>query len=298
MNKDIYINKIYYDIATYLKVKKVNDYADAYLEINEYFSNLSRTDIETIKNELPKEFTNKEELTEEQIKELIVIINNKSKEYKEFIKNYTILLQQNLDKEMESRNFSGTYPKYYLEKENELLILEFDEDIYLKEETLEVNRQGFLIKIKNYQEVMPDFDINNFSYMSLFISYLEEIQSGSIRTFMIKLPVRDYTKELTEANVIEDIKYLEIVDCVLENKKYLPKWYINNGKTKKMIYKELFLFVLLITAFIGSFVNTLLLNGNLTSLIIIWVITGIIDHFICKVIAEKKYNKYHNIDKK
>lgn len=298
MNKDIYINKIYYDIATYLKVKKVNDYGDAYLEINEYFSNLSRTDIETIKNELPKEFTNKEELTEEQIKELIVIINNKSKEYKEFIKNYTILLQQNLDKEMESRNFSGSYPKYYLKKENELLILEFDEDIYLKEETLEVNRQGFLIRIKNYQEVMPSFDINNFSYMSLFISYLEEIQNGNIRTFMIKLPVRDYTKELTEANVIEDIKYLEIVDCVLENKKYLPKWYINNGKTKKMIYKELFLFVLLITAFIGSFVNTLLLKGNLTSLIIIWVITGIIDHFICKVIAEKKYNKYHNIDKK
>ena len=298
MNKDIYINKIYYDLATYLKVKKVNDYGDAYLEINEYFSNLSRTDIETIKNELPKEFTNKEELTEEQIKELIVIINNKSKEYKEFIKNYTILLQQNLDKEMESRNFSGTYPKYYLEKENELLILEFDEDIYLKEETLEVNRQGFLIKIKNYQEVMPSFDINNFSYMSLFISYLEEIQNGNIRTFMIKLPVRDYTKELTDANVIEDIKYLEIVDCVLENKKYLPKWYINNGKTKKMIYKELFLFVLLITAFIGSFVNALLLKGNLGSLIIIWVITGIIDHFICKVIAEKKYNKYHNIDKK
>ena len=28
MNKDIYINKIYYDIATYLKVKKVNDYGD------------------------------------------------------------------------------------------------------------------------------------------------------------------------------------------------------------------------------------------------------------------------------
>ena len=44
---------------------------------------------------------------------------------------------------------------------------------------------------------------------------------------MIHLPQRNYLEELKEENLIEDIKYFEIIDCVLEGKKYLPKWYLN-----------------------------------------------------------------------
>ena len=294
-NLEIYINKAYSQLATYLKVKKTKSYSDALLEIKDYFNNLNRDDKEYLLSNLPSTAVSSLELTEGEIKELIQNILDKSNQYNSFFKEYTKTLKDALDKQMQNRGFSGTYPKYFLEKEEELLILEFDDDIYLKEENLNVTRQGLLIKVKNHQEVMPDFNIEKFSYMSLFFEYLDDIQNGKIKTFMIKLPERDYSKELTEENITEDIKYLEIVDCVLENKKYLPKWYINNAKTQQMIYKEIFLFTLIITALIGSFINMFLFSGNLGTLIAIWVVIGIIDHFICKKISEKKYNQYHNI---
>ena len=95
-------------------------------------------------------------------------------------------------------------------------------------------------------------------------------------------------------DIEDELRYLEIVDCILERRKNLPSWYLNINKSKKILYKEVFLFVLIILAFISSFVNTIFLNGNITTLIIIWVVCALVSHFISKLIAEYRYNKYHN----
>ena len=116
-NKEIYTNKIYSQLAGYLKVKKTKDYADAYLEINEFFKNINRTDLETVKSVMPLEFIENQNLEEDKIKELITTILNKSQEYHEFYKTYSSNLKESLDVELEKRGFKVQYKGVEIDKD-------------------------------------------------------------------------------------------------------------------------------------------------------------------------------------
>ena len=49
---DLYINKIYSQMCLYLKLKKVTNYQDAYIELIQFVSLLEREDIDFIKEHI------------------------------------------------------------------------------------------------------------------------------------------------------------------------------------------------------------------------------------------------------
>lgn len=301
----IYISKIYVQSEYYLKSNSLsllenydeNKSDDIFLSLKEYINLIERDDKEKINALLPKELTNQEtQVSQDRIKEILLEIINKINEYNSYINNYFSPLAIQINDKMNQLGFIGQFPKFYKELPNEILILEYDDDIYFTDDTLnniKAKRMAMIVRIKNPEEVLPNLDLNNFTYLDLVTKYASELQTGNIRSFMIHLPDLNYQSKLTIDEINNDIKYLEIVETILNKEKHLPKWYVNVNRSIKDFERTYMLYSLLPSIIIISIIGMMLFGNSSSALLICYVVGFILDFVLCKFFAKKSYYKYH-----
>lgn len=306
----IYISKIYLQSEYYLKSNSLsilndlddNKVEDIFATLKEYITLIERDDKEQIYALLPEELTSQNlEVTEEKIKEILNDIKNKIIAYDEYINNYFLKLSLAVNEKMLSLGFNGSFPKYYKIIDNEILFLEYDEDIYLnknleQEETVS-KRMAMIVRIKNFEEVLPNLNIDDFTYLDLVTKYAAELQSGNIRSFMIHLPDLNYQKEMNDEDVQNDLKYLEVVETILNKEKHLPKWYVYVNRSAKDFERTYMLYSLLPSIIVISIIGMMIFGSSSTALLMCYLVGFILDVVLCKYFGKKSYYKYHPKEK-
>ena len=197
---------------------------------------------------------------------------------------------------MNELGFNGSYPRYYRDRPDEILFLEYDEDLYFNKDKLITKRIAMLVKIKKTSEIYQDLDVERFSYLDLITKYVDKLQNGDIKSFMIHLPNLNYLGDITDDMISNDIKYLELVENVINGGNRLPKWYINVNKTKKDFEKTYMMYSLVPTLLIISVFGLIIFRNNSSMLLICYIVGFILNILFCKYFGNKSYQKYHNED--
>ncbi len=303
----LFISKIYMQCEYYLNcngkslieidslsTSNNGDILDIFEGIRDYISLIERPDKTTINELLPKELTNKEMVvTEERIFQIVKDVKDKICIYDSYITSHLEKLTKATDKELKGLGFAGTFPKYYKFLDEEILFLEYDEDIYLVNEKAVSKRIAMIVRIKKPEETIPNLDIENFSYLDLVTKYADNLQGGMIRSFMIHLPDLNYLDEITTALVENDLKYLEILEAVLNKSKKLPKWYINISKTAKDFERTYLIYSLVPVLLVVSIIGFIFFYKSSLGLMLCYLVGIVLNFSLCKYFGKRTYNKYH-----
>ena len=265
---------------------------DLYFQIKEFLTYVYRTDKTMYQDALSDVFKDEQVEDYNKIKEAFLEIKENGIQYIEYEKTLNLDLKTKLNEEFKNKGFNGTYPKYYLTKEENTLIVEYDEDIYYSNEELVSKRNAVIVKIPNNLMESLNIDINTFTHEDLVLKYNTELTERKIKAFLIRLPDLDYSRNLNEQELIRDLKYLEIIDSVLNGVKYLPKWYIEYNKSVKDFSKTYLMILLLIgVPTVIALTALLSFNGPLIAISIIGYF--LLSNYISKIFGLKKYNKIH-----
>ena len=265
---------------------------DLYFQIKEFLTYVYRTDKTMYQDALSDVFKDEQVEDYNKIKEAFLEIKENTTKYIEYEKTLNLDLKTKLNEEFANRGFNGTYPKYYLTKEENTLIVEYDEDIYYSNEELVSKRNAIIVKIPNSLIESLNININSFTHEDLVLKYNTELTERKIKAFLIHLPDLDYSKDLNEEELIRDLKYLEIIDSVLNGVKYLPKWYIEYNKSVKDFSKTyLMIFLLVGVPTVIALTALLSFKGPLIAISII--LYYLLSNYVAKIIGLKKYNKVH-----
>lgn len=302
----IYLSKIYFQADYYLKTNSLrlddeDKLEDIFISLKEYINLIERSDKGILNRLLPEELTTTElEVSYERIKEIITDIIDKINQYNEYTKSYFQNLIVKVDEKMNNLGFSGNFPKYYKNLSDEVLIVEYDDDIYFKndiDDEIISKRMAMIVRIKNPYETLPNLDINTFTYLDLVTKYAELLQTGNIRSFMIHLPELNYQTPMTIDEVNDDLKYLEVVETILNKGKHLPKWYVNVNRSAKDFERTYMLYSLLPCIILISIIGMMIFGNSSTALLICYVIGFILNVVLCKYFGKKSYYKYHPKDR-
>ncbi len=303
----LFISKIYMQCEYYLNCNgksltaidnlsssNQGDMLDIFDGIRDYISLIERPDKLTISDLLPEELINKDMVvTERRIFEIIKDLKDKIVDYQNYIASHLEKFKKVLSQNLKALGFIGSFPKYYRIFDEEILFLEYDEDIYLINEKAISKRIAMIVRIKKPDETIPNLDIENFSYLDLVTKYADCLQGGLIRSFMIHLPDLNYLDEITDEIIENDLKYLEILESVLSKSKKLPKWYINISKTAKDFERTYLIYSLVPVLLIVSIIGFIFFYNSSLGLMICYLIGVVLNFTLCKYFGKKTYNKYH-----
>lgn len=305
--KDLYISKIYVQSEYYLNCHNLSiksltdedfDNSEKILNIfsclRDYFKSIERADKEQIENLFPIELIKQDMVAgEKQIKEIVKDIIQKCEDYQEYFQKRIATLANRINEEIHKLGFFGEFPKYYQIIDKDLLIVEYDDDIYLENDHARATRVAMVIKVKNYQETTPNLLINQFSYLDLLTKYIDKIESGNIRSFMIHLPSLSYDEEITSKMIDRDLNYLDVLNSILSKQNKLPKWYINVNKSKKDFERTYLMYTMVPVLIIVSIVNFTFFRKSSIGMILGYIIGFGLNIYLCKFLAKKAYEKYH-----
>lgn len=263
-----------------------------YFEIKEFLTYVYRLDKESYLEAMPNVF--KEEQVDDinRLKEAFTEINNNANIYINFEKELNKELKEKINKEFTSKNFIGSFPKYYLVQEENTLVVEYDDDIYYKDNELNVKRNAVIVKIPNELVGSLNIDLNTFTHEDLVLKYNTELNERKIKAFLVHLPDLDYSSELTDKEIERDLKYFDIINSVLNGDKYLPKWYIEYNRTSKDFSKMYFMLALLI-GLPTVLVLSILLNVKGLGIVLVILAYTVISYYITQIFGKKKYDKVH-----
>lgn len=301
----LFIGKIYVQSEYYLSSKGLNlndtetqdELNNVFLGLKDYIKLLDRPDKDDIYKLLPDELVSDEcELSSTRMQEIVETIKTNINEYNEFVTSKLINLENKISTRVSELGFNGSYPRYFRETPNEILFLEYDDDLYFNKDKLVTKRIAMLVKVKKTSEIYPDLDIEHFSYLDLITKYVDKLQNGDIKSFMIHLPNLNYLNDITDDMISNDIKYLELVENVINGGNRLPKWYINVNKTKKDFEKTYMMYSIVPTLLIISVFGLIIFRNNSSMLLICYIVGFILNVLFCKYFGNKSYHKYHNED--
>lgn len=301
----LFIGKIYVQSEYYLSSKGLNlndtetqdELNNVFLGLKDYIKLLDRPDKDDIYKLLPDELVSDEcELSSTRMQEIVETIKTNINEYNEFVTSKLINLENKISTRVSELGFNGSYPRYFRETPNEILFLEYDDDLYFNKDKLVTKRIAMLVKVKKTSEIYPDLDIEHFSYLDLITKYVDKLQNGDIKSFMIHLPNLNYLNDITDDMISNDIKYLELVENVINGGNRLPKWYINVNKTKKDFEKTYMMYSIVPTLLIISVFGLIIFRNNSSMLLICYIVGFILNVLFCKYFGNKSYYKYHNED--
>lgn len=304
--KNIYLGKIYKQVL-YLVKKTLNkaeiifndklsedELLDIWHQFSQSLGELDRKDKDCLLKSVPSILKNCDEVVDMlELRQAFQTVNKLIALFDNFYYKHLKPIIEVYDKEFSQREFQGSYPKYYKYLDGEMFFVEYDEDIYFENDELYASRIGIITKILKFDEEFLDCNVEKFTYLDLFFDYPEQAQKGLLRNFVIYLPEIILCTEVKETQIVDDLRYFEIVDSALTKQKNLPKWYLNIRRTVKDFRKLYFIISLMIVLLVLSIVNYFLFAGKFTSLIVMWLVGGVIDYFACDYFAKKTYNKNH-----
>lgn len=263
---------------------------DLYFQVKEFLMYVHRSDKTMYQEQLPVIFKEQEVKDFNDIKFAFNEIKENASKYIEFEKDLNKELKEKINIEFKNRNFLGAFPKYYLEKEDHTLVVEYDDDIYLTSDKLVCRRNAVVVKIPNDLVTSLNIDLNTFTHEDLVLKYNNELMERKIKAFLIHLPNLDYSVTISEEEITRDLKYFEIIDSVLGGIKYLPKWYIEYNKSSKDFSKTYLLLLLLIgIPTLIALTALFSLKGPVIAISLIGYFA--VSYYISIKLGERKYNK-------